>query len=88
MAFGWRHQLGIDSWHRARKHCRGVSSQCWPIRDILGGSVMSGGADKRRSYTTHDMGLPLSGSPLVICPYPFIPSDRCRPYSLWPTSLW
>jgi len=35
----------------------------------LGGSVISGGGDDEgMSCTTHETGLPLSGSPLVICP--------------------
>ena len=53
----------------------------------FGGSTMRGG-DKGRSETTHEMGLPLSGSPLMISPlFPYsiqLPST----ISIWPTSLW
>jgi len=50
------------------------------------GSHISGGGDKGRNGMTHKMGLPFWVPPGDI-PYPLIPSNYCRPYMLWPTSL-
>jgi hypothetical protein len=60
---GRLHHLGVDCWHWARMRCRRVPAT---VLAYSGVSVMSGAGDKGRSYTTHEMGLLLSGSPLVI----------------------
>ena len=63
--FGWLYHISIDHWHRTCMHCRGVPCrlpQHWHIHFILGKSIMSGGGDKERTYTTHQIGLPRSGS--------------------------
>jgi hypothetical protein len=63
MTCRWLLHLGVDfrCWGRMRR--RGVPSHLAYSR-YLGGAVISGGGDKRTD-TTHETGLPLSGSPLV-----------------------
>jgi len=47
----------------------------------LGGAVISDGGDKGSNNTTHEMGLPLPGSPLVI--YPLSPPPIQPPSTMF-----